>query len=121
MKKQNRTPDFLFAFGMLALMALLYMVCINEYPLWVISTVLAANVVYMVVMILVGPSDGYDFSKRHTKEYKKNHLKLLLWGIPAGIFLVAMILISIFYETVWPLVVVYIICELLKPYREKRF
>ena len=121
MKKHSRIPDFLFAFGMFALMALLYIVCVNGYPLWAVSTVLAANVIYLIVMVLVGPSDGYDFSKRHTQEYKKNHRKLLLWGIPAGIFFVAMILISIFYDTIWPLIVLYIIAEILKPYREKRF
>jgi len=121
MKKRSRIPDFLFAFGMMALMALLYKVCVSGYPLWVVSTVLAVNVIYLIVMVLVGPSDGYDFSERHTKEYKKNHLKLLLWGIPAGIFFVAMILISIFCDTMWPLIILYIIAELLKPYREKRF
>lgn len=102
-------------------MALLYKVCVNGYPLWAVSAVLAANIIFLVVMILFAPFDGEDFSMRHSQKYKKNHRKLLLWGIPAGIFLVAMILISIFYETVWPLVVLYIIAAILQPYREKKF
>ena len=121
MKKPSKAPDFLFAFGMLALMVLLYIVCVKGFPFWLVSTVLAINVIYLIIMVLVGPSDGYDFSMRHEEEYKKNHKKLLLWGISAGIVFVALILISIFYETVWPLIVLYILFELLKPHREKRF
>lgn len=121
MQKRRNSIDYIFPIVMFGLMALLYKVCVNGYPLWAVSAVLAANIIFLVVMILFAPFDGEDFSMRQSQKYKKNHRKLLLWGIPAGIFLVAMILISIFYETVWPLVVLYIIAAILQPYREKKF
>jgi len=121
MQKRRNSTDYIFPIVMLGLMALLYKVCINGYPLWAVSAVLAANIIFLIVMILFAPFDGEDFSMRHSQKYKKNHRKLLLWSILGSIVFIGLILISVFYNVMWPLVVLYIIAAILQPYREKKF
>ncbi len=93
---KNRLLSLLSCFIVFGLIATLVYVCINGYPLWVVTLVLVLNILHLVFMIL------FDPTKEDSEESKKDRKRLLFWGIPIGILYVIVILLLIFSDVPVP-------------------
>ncbi|MBO4707476.1 MAG: hypothetical protein J5594_02815 [Elusimicrobiaceae bacterium] len=89
---KNRLLNLISCFIVFGLIATLFYVCVNGYPLWVITLVLVLNILHLVFMIL------FDPTKEDSEKSKKDRKRLLLWGFPIGILYVIIILSLVFSE-----------------------
>lgn len=93
---KNRLLSLLFCVIVFGLIATLFYVCVNGYPLWVVTSVLILNILHLVFGIL------FDPTKEDSEKSKKDRKRLLLWGFPIGILYVIFILLLIFSEIPLP-------------------
>ena len=89
---KNRLISLLFCVIVFGLIATLFYVCVNGYPLWVVTSVLVLNILHLVFGIL------FDPTKEDSEKSKKDRKRLLLWGFPIGILYVIIILSLVFSE-----------------------
>lgn len=90
---KNSFIGLLCAFIIFALIALLFYVCVNNYPLWIISSVLLLNILNLIFIILFDPT---------SKDPKKSRKRLVFFGFSLGILNVIFILICIHFDLSWP-------------------
>lgn len=112
--KKYSFMGFLYAFIIFAFIALLIYVCVNAYPLWIISSVLLLNILNLIFVILFDPT---------SKDSKKSRIRLVFFGFSLGILNVIFILLCIHFDVGWPFYVLQALMNafIIPKYKDSKF